>query len=83
MVSLIPGSGCIDSSSEPVKEAKLDEVTDSQDTSSNTTVETAHEENFSEESKATLESEKKALFSDIIVKEAYSLRQMFLLILCL
>ncbi|QCR17909.1 dTDP-glucose 4,6-dehydratase, partial [Methanosarcina mazei] len=62
MVSLIPGSGCIDSSSEPVKEAKLDEVTDSQDTSSNTTVETAHEENFSEESKATLESEKKSSF---------------------
>ncbi|WP_239451167.1 DUF3160 domain-containing protein [Methanosarcina horonobensis] len=62
MVSLIPGSGCIDSSSEPVKEAKLDEVTDSQDTSSNATVETAHEENFSEESKAIIESEKKSSF---------------------
>ena len=61
MVSLIPGSGCIDSSSEPVKEAKLDEVTDSQDTSSNTTVETAHEENFRKKAKLPLNL-KKALF---------------------
>jgi len=49
-VSLMFGSGCVDSSSEPVKESKLDEVTDNQDSLSNATVETAHEENFSEKS---------------------------------
>jgi len=68
-VSLIPGSGCIDSSSEPVKEAKLDEVTDNQDSSLNATVEIAPVENYSEKSKDTLEPERPSSFSKYYSKE--------------
>ncbi|MCC4770805.1 DUF3160 domain-containing protein [Methanosarcina sp. DH2] len=68
-VSLIPGSGCIDSSSEPVKEAKLDEVTDNQDSSLNATVEIAPVENYSEKSKDTLEPERQSSFSKYYSKE--------------
>jgi hypothetical protein len=50
VVSLIFGSGCIDSSSEPVKETGLEEITDNQNGSSNATIETTHEENVSEKS---------------------------------
>ncbi|MHC1755736.1 MAG: DUF3160 domain-containing protein [Methanosarcina sp.] len=50
VVSLIFGSGCIDSSSEPVKETGLEEIKDNQNGSSNATIETTHEENVSEKS---------------------------------
>ncbi|WP_048064911.1 DUF3160 domain-containing protein [Methanosarcina acetivorans] len=68
VVSLIPGSGCIDSSSEPVKETKLDEGTDNQDVSSIDTAETSPPENFSDRSNA-LELEKQRAFSGYYSKE--------------
>ncbi|MDY9924999.1 DUF3160 domain-containing protein [Methanosarcina sp.] len=70
VTALISGSGCIDSSSEPIKEAKLDEVTDNQGSSSNTTVETALGENFSEKTNTTLELEKQNSFSGYYSKKS-------------
>ncbi|AKB31147.1 hypothetical protein MSSIH_0457 [Methanosarcina siciliae HI350] len=68
VVSLIPGSGCIDSSSEPVNETKPDEGTDNQDGSSSDTAETSPPENFSGKSN-TLELENEASFSGYYRKE--------------
>jgi hypothetical protein len=70
VTALISGSGCIGSSSEPIKEAKLDEVTDNQGSSSNTTVETALGENFSEKTNTTLELEKQNSFSEYYSKKS-------------
>ncbi|MDY9927073.1 DUF3160 domain-containing protein [Methanosarcina sp.] len=66
-VSLIPGSGCIDSSSEPVNETRPEEITDNQNGSFNDTVETAPVENFSE--KSNIELEKQSSFSRYYSKE--------------
>ena len=65
--TFISGSGCIDSSREPVKESKLDEVTGNQNSSYNVTVETVHRENLSEKTKNTLE--KQSSFSKYYSKE--------------
>ncbi|WP_226990739.1 DUF3160 domain-containing protein [Methanosarcina acetivorans] len=67
-ITLIPGSGCIDSNSEPVKETGLEKVTDKQDSSPDVTVETALEGNFSEKSN-TLELETGSSFSRYYSKE--------------
>ena len=68
-VTLMFGSGCIDSSTEPIKETKLDEGVDNQDSSFNTTMQTSSLENVSEKSKATLELEKQSSFSRYYSKE--------------
>ncbi|HIH74561.1 MAG TPA: DUF3160 domain-containing protein, partial [Methanosarcina sp.] len=68
--ALISGSGCIGSSTEPVKEAGSEEVTDNQGSSSNDTVETAFGENFSEKTNTTLELEKQNSFSGYYSKKS-------------
>jgi len=71
-ITLISGSGCIDSSSEPVKETGLEEMTDNQtddqSDSFNDSIKTAPAENFSDKSN-TLELEKESSFSGYYSKE--------------
>ncbi|HII79204.1 MAG TPA: DUF3160 domain-containing protein [Methanosarcina sp.] len=68
-------SGCIDSSSEPVEEARPEKMTDNQeslfnqDGLLNDTKEIAPEETFSEKNKATLGLEKQSSFSGYYSKE--------------
>ncbi|WP_048143669.1 DUF3160 domain-containing protein [Methanosarcina horonobensis] len=73
MVSLIFGSGCIDSSSEPVKETGMEGITDNLDNISNDTFfydtsAPSPVENFSEKSN-TIELEKQSSFSGYYSKE--------------
>ncbi|AKB19220.1 hypothetical protein MSWHS_2357 [Methanosarcina sp. WWM596] len=71
-ITLISGSGCIDSSSKPVKETGLEEMTDNQtdDQSDlfNDSIKTAPAENFSDKSN-TLELKKESSFSGYYRKE--------------
>ncbi|AKB31143.1 hypothetical protein MSSIH_0453 [Methanosarcina siciliae HI350] len=71
-ITLISVSGCIDSSSEPVNETGLEEMTDNQtddqSDSFNDSINTAPAENFSDKSN-TLELEKESSFSGYYRKE--------------
>ncbi len=71
-ITLISGSGCIDSSSKPVKETGLEEMTDNQtddqSDSYNDSIKTVPAENFSDKSN-TLELEKESSFSGYYRKE--------------
>jgi hypothetical protein len=67
-VSLLSGSGCIDSSTEPVQKAELEELTNNQDHLFNDTEETAPVGNFSEYSD-TSELEKQISFARYYSKE--------------
>lgn len=75
IASLIPGSGCIDSSSEPVKEAKLvnetklEDKTNNQISSFNSTEKDVSIENSSEKSKNSLKLEGQSSFSKYYNKE--------------
>lgn len=72
---LIPGSGCIENSSEPVKEtklvneAKLEDETDNQTSSYNSTEEDVSIKNSSEKSKNALKLEGQSSFSKYYSKE--------------
>jgi len=71
-ITLVSGSGCIDSSSEPINETCMGEMTDNQTDnqsgSFNDTIETAPAENFSEKSN-TPGLEKESSFSGYYSKE--------------
>jgi hypothetical protein len=68
-ILLLLGSGCIDSSSEPVKETKLKEVADNQNSSFNSTREDVSVDNSSEKSKTAFEPKKQSSFSKYYSKE--------------
>lgn len=67
-ITFVPGSGCIDSRSEPVKETVMEEITGNQNSSYNDTVETIPVENFSEKSNI-FKLEKESSFSRYYSKE--------------
>ena len=85
-ITLISGSGCIDSSSEPVNETGLEEMTDNQaddpSDSFNDSIKTAPVENFSDKSN-TLELEKESSFSGYYRKENLQFEADVQLIPCL
>ena len=68
-ILLLLGSGCIDSSSEPVKETKLKEVTVNQNSSFNSAREDVSVDDSSEKSKTALEPKKQSSFSKYYSKE--------------
>lgn len=68
-ILLLLGSGCIDSSNEPVKETKLKEVTVNQNSSFNSAREDVSVDDSSEKSKTAFEPKKQSSFSKYYSKE--------------
>lgn len=68
-ILLLLGSGCIDSSSEPVKETKLKKVTVNQNSSFNSAREDVSVDDSSEKSKTAFEPKKQSSFSKYYSKE--------------
>lgn len=68
-ILLLLGSGCIDSSREPVKETKLKEVTVNQNSSFNSAREDVSVDDSSEKSKTAFEPKKQSSFPKYYSKE--------------